>query len=391
MSQILNAFSQPIGPPLADWTPRPRPQRVVLAGRYGRLEPLDAGRHAAELYAAYAQAADGRDWTYMGSGPFADAQAYLRHAQAAAASEDPLHFAVVDQACGLAVGTLSLMRIDAANGVVEVGHVAFSPRLQRTPLSTEAQFLLMRHVFEDLGYRRYEWKCDSLNAPSRRTAQRLGFQFEGVFRQAVVVKGRSRDTAWFAVVDGDWPALRTAFEAWLAPANFDAAGAQRRTLAELRTLHSDAPRAMVQVRPLVAADHAAWLPLWHAYQRFYEVALGDAVDARTWQRMLDPAEPVQAHGAFDDRGQLLGIVHSVLHRTTWSEGPSCYLQDLFTVPAARGRGVGRALIEAVYARAAQAGASRVWWLTHESNATGRRLYDRVALNAGFIQYRKNLG
>lgn len=390
VSHALNDFSQPVGPALAHWTPRPRPQRVVLAGRYCRLEPLDAERHAADLYTAYAQAEDGRDWTYMGSGPFADAQAYARYAQAAAASEDPLHFAVIDLASDQAVGTLSLMRIDAANGVVEVGHVAFSPRLQRTPVSTEAQFLLMRHVFDDLGYRRYEWKCHSLNAPSRRTALRLGFQFEGVFRQAVVVKGRSRDTAWFAIIDGDWPALRLAFEAWLAPTNFDAAGAQRRTLAELRAVRSGAPGAAVQVRALVAADQAAWLALWHGYQRFYEVTLGAAVDTRTWQRLLDPAEPMQALGAFDAQGQLLGIVHMVLHRTTWSEGHSCYLQDLFTLPAARGRGVGRALIEAVYARAAEAGASRVWWLTHESNAAGRQLYDRVAHNAGFIQYRKNL-
>lgn len=390
MSTTSNAFAQPIGPALAHWAPRARPQRVVLAGRLCRVEPLDAARHADDLHAAYADAADGRDWTYMGSGPFADAQAYRRHAEAAAASEDPLHFAVIDLASGRAVGTLALMRMDPANGVVEVGHVAFSPRLQRTPLSTEAQYLLMRHVFEDLGYRRYEWKCDSLNAPSRRTAQRLGFQFEGVFRQAVVTKGRSRDTAWFAIVDGDWPAVRAAFQAWLAPGNFDAQGAQRRSLAELRAAHSGAARTDVQVRPLADADRAAWLPLWQGYQQFYQVALGEAVDRRTWQRLLDPAEPMHALGAFDADGQLLGIVHCVFHRSTWTEGPYCYLQDLYTVQAARGRGVGRALIDAVYALARGQGASRVWWLTHESNAPGRMLYDRVAQNAGFIQYRKSL-
>jgi RimJ/RimL family protein N-acetyltransferase len=307
-----------------------------------------------------------------------------------AASEDPLHFAVVDLASGRAVGTLALMRIDAANGVVEVGHVMFSPHLQRTPLSTEAQYLLMRHVFDELGYRRYEWKCDSLNAPSRRTAQRLGFTFEGVFRQAIVTKGRNRDTAWFAVIDGDWPALRAAFEAWLAPDNFDADGHQRQGLAALRAAHSGAARADLQLRPLAATDHAAWLPLWRGYQSFYKVDLGEALDARTWQRLLDPAEPMHALGAFDAAGQLLGIVHCIFHRSTWTEGPYCYLQDLFTVPAARGRGVGRALIEAVYAHAAAGGASRVWWLTHESNAPGRLLYDRVAQNAGFIQYRKSL-
>ncbi|MGC3984435.1 MAG: GNAT family N-acetyltransferase [Pseudorhodoferax sp.] len=390
MTQRVNAFDQPIGAAVPDWTPRPRPQRVTLAGRLCRLEPLDVERHAADLHAAYADAADGRAWTYMASEPFGDAAAYRRHAQAMAASEDPLHFAVVDGASGRAVGTLALMRIDAANGVVEVGHVMFSPHLQRTPLSTEAQYLLMRHVFDDLGYRRYEWKCDSLNAPSRRTAQRLGFTFEGVFRQAIVTKGRNRDTAWFAVIDGDWPAVRAAFQAWLAPDNFDADGHQRRGLAALREAHSGDARADVQLRPLAAADHAAWLPLWRGYQSFYQVALGEALDARTWQRLLDPAEPMHAIGAFDAAGRLLGIVHCILHRSTWTEGPYCYLQDLFTVPAARGRGVGRALIEAVYAHAAAQGASRVWWLTHESNAPGRLLYDRVAQNAGFIQYRKSL-
>lgn len=389
MSQT-NAYDQPIGHPVPDWTPRPRPQRITLAGGHCRLEPLDAARHAGDLHAAYGEAADGRDWTYMASERPTDGAAYRAHAQAAAESADPLHFAVVDLASGRAVGTLALMRIDPANGVVEVGHVMFSPRLQRTPLSTEAHYLLMRHVFEDLGYRRYEWKCDSLNAPSRRTAQRLGFTFEGVFRQAVVTKGRNRDTAWFAIVDGDWPAVRGAFEAWLAPANFDAAGRQRRTLAALRDPHSAEPRAALQVRPLAAGDHAAWLPLWQAYQRFYQVALGEAVDARTWQRLLDPAEPMHAFGAFDAQGGLLGIVHSAFHRSTWTDGPYCYLQDLFTVPAARGRGVGRALIEAVCTHAQEAGASRVWWLTHESNAPGRLLYDRVAQNAGFIQYRRNL-
>lgn len=390
MSQTANAFDQPIGPAVQGWTPRQRPQRVTLAGRYCRLEPLDAARHAADLHAAYGEAADGRDWTYMASEPFADGQGWHRHAQAMADSADPLHFAVVDLASGRAVGTLALMRMDPANGVVEVGHVMFSPLLQRTPLSTEAQYLLMRHVFDDLGYRRYEWKCDSLNAPSRRTAQRLGFTFEGVFRQAVVTKGRSRDTAWFAIIDGDWPALRAAFEAWLAPANFDAAGAQRHSLATLREAHSTDARAAVEVRPLAAEDRAAWLPLWQGYQRFYKVDLGEALDARTWERLLDRAEPMHALGAFDTDGQLLGIVHCVFHRSTWTEGPYCYLQDLFTVPAARGRGVGRALIEAVYVRAAEEGASRVWWLTHESNAAGRLLYDRVAQNAGFIQYRRNL-
>ena len=387
----LNEHEQPVGTALPGWATRPRPQRVTLQGERCRLEPLDAARHAADLHAAYGEASD---WTYMAVGPFADAGSYRHYAEAAAASTDPLHFAVVDARTGQAVGTLALMRIDPANGVIEVGNVMFSPHLKQTALSTEAQFLLMRYAFEALGYRRYEWKCDSLNAPSRKTAARLGFQFEGVFRQAVVYKGRSRDTAWFSIVDGEWPAVRAAFEQWLAPGNFDAEGMQRQSLASLRNAQAlperlDQPSS-VAVRPLAAGEQAAWLPLWRGYQTFYKVALSDEVNQRTWERLMNPAEPMHVLGAFDAQGQLLGIVHFLFHRSTWTAGNYAYLQDLFTTQQARGHGVGRALIEAVYARAREAGASRVYWLTHETNAPGRLLYDKVADNAGFIQYRKNM-
>lgn len=234
MTERLNAHGQPVGPDLPDWTARPLPSRVTLAGLRCRLEPLDAQRHADDLYAAASAAGDDRDWTYLTAGPFDDAASHRRYVEAAATSVDPLHFAVVDLATQRALGTMALMRIDPRNGVIEVGHVTFGPRLQRSALSTEAQYLLMRQAFETLGYRRYEWKCDSLNAPSRRAALRLGFTFEGIFRQAIVYKGRSRDTAWYSVIDGEWPALRAAFEAWLAPGNFDAEGNQRRSLTALR-------------------------------------------------------------------------------------------------------------------------------------------------------------
>ena len=156
------------------------------------------------------------------------------HAEAAARSSDPLHFAVIDLASGKAVGTLALMRIDPANGVIEVGHVIFSPALQQSALSTEAQFLLMAYAFDTLGYRRYEWKCDDLNLPSRRAAERLGFVYEGTFRQAVLYKGRSRDTAWYAIIDSQWPALKAAFGAWLAPSNFDEQGRQHQPLSAFK-------------------------------------------------------------------------------------------------------------------------------------------------------------
>ncbi|ARP94430.1 GNAT family N-acetyltransferase [Bordetella genomosp. 13] len=231
---LTNEYGQPVGQPLPDWQPRPLPPRTAMQGRLCRLEPLDAARHAEDLAEVFGTEPDGRGWTYLFKGPFlGDRAGYRAYLEELAASKDTLHHAVVDLATDRPVGHLALMRMDPANGVIEVGHVTFSSRLQRTTIATEAQYLLMRRVFDELGYRRYEWKCDSLNEPSRAAAARLGFQFEGVFRQAVVYKGRSRDTAWFSIIDAEWPARKAAFERWLSPDNFDAAGAQRRSLREL--------------------------------------------------------------------------------------------------------------------------------------------------------------
>jgi RimJ/RimL family protein N-acetyltransferase len=231
----MNEYAQPIGQPMPDWTTRPAPIRVTLEGRFCRLEPLSSDRHADDLYSAYSLAADARDWTYMPVGPFGRKEDYRKYVATATQGDDPMHYAVIDLTNGKAVGALALMRQDPTNGVVEVGHVAFSPWLQQTPLASEAQFLLMAYVFEGLGYRRYEWKCDSLNAPSRSAAQRLGFTFEGIFRQAVVYKGRSRDTAWYSITDSEWPEIGKAFRAWLEPDNFDAYGRQRRSLSDIRS------------------------------------------------------------------------------------------------------------------------------------------------------------
>lgn len=227
-----NSLGQPIGFPLTDWTPPPPPPREPIAGRFCRVEPLDAQRHAADLFAANALDAENRMWTYLAYGPFATAAEYVEWATARQQSADPLFHAVVDQASGQAVGIASYLRIEPAAGSIEVGHIAFSPRLQRTPAATEAMYLMMRRAFE-LGYRRYEWKCDALNAPSRAAAQRLGLSFEGVFRQATVYKHRNRDTAWYAAIDREWPALEAAFQRWLDPSNFDAQGRQRERLADL--------------------------------------------------------------------------------------------------------------------------------------------------------------
>ena len=233
MVQRLNRFGQPIGPELPDWRPPPRPARTVLEGRFCRVEPLDLERHARGLHDADSLDRDGRMWTYLFSGPFASFEEYLTWLAPRPASEDPLFFAFVDKARMQAVGTGSYLRIEPANGAMEVGHLAFSPLMQRTPVATEAMYLMMRHAF-GLGYRRYEWKCDALNAASRRAAERLGFTFEGIFRQAIVYKGRSRDTAWYSIIDQEWPALDAAFRAWLDPSNFDADGRQRASLAALR-------------------------------------------------------------------------------------------------------------------------------------------------------------
>jgi RimJ/RimL family protein N-acetyltransferase len=228
-----NEYQQPIGPPVIGWTPRPWPPRTALVGRHCRLEPLDAGRHAADLYEAYSEAADGRDWTYLFVGPFTDFASYRDYLVKATANPDPQHHAIIDLASGKPVGTAALMRIDPAHGVIEVGHITYSPRLQRTRAATEAMYLLMRRVFDELGYRRYEWKCDDNNLRSRAAAARYGFQFEGIFRQAMVYKGRSRDTAWFSIVDSEWPAIRSGFEQWLSPSNFDGAGKQVEPLSVL--------------------------------------------------------------------------------------------------------------------------------------------------------------
>ncbi len=232
MPQNLNSLGQPVGPAMPDWQAPPAPPRETMQGRFCRLEPLDADRHTDALFDAYALDGEGRMWTYLTRGPFAMRERYRAWMNDACTGRDPLYFAVIDLATGKATGETSYMRIDAANGCIEVGNLAFSPLLQKKPAATEAMYLMMRHAFE-LGYRRYEWKCDALNAPSRAAALRLGFSFEGLFRQAVIYKGRSRDTAWFSVIDGEWPALQAAFERWLDPSNFDEAGNQKTRLSNL--------------------------------------------------------------------------------------------------------------------------------------------------------------
>lgn len=224
---------RPLGEKLDSWTPPPAPSGEMLEGRYARLEPLSAEAHAALLFGAY----EGHDqvWDYLPYGPFHSAAAYHRWVRSVAGQPDPLFYAVYDKDAGAWGGVATLMRINPEAGSIETGHINLAPQLQGTRASTETFILLMKWAFE-AGYRRFEWKCDALNKPSRRAAQRLGLSYEGVFRQHVVVKGRNRDTAWFAAIDKDWPALSTAYDVWLSPANFDADGRQIEWLGDLTQL-----------------------------------------------------------------------------------------------------------------------------------------------------------
>ena len=232
MTPNHNNLGQPIGFLLEDWVPPPSPPREPMEGRLCRLEPLDPDRHAEALFTAFAADTQGRNWTYLAYGPFTNLANYRAWMDANCLGDDPLFFAIIQLSDGKPMGVASYLRIAPASGSIEVGHILYAPALQRTPAATEAMYLMMKRAFE-LGYRRYEWKCDALNAASRAAAQRLGLSFEGIFRQATVYKGRNRDTAWYAAIDSEWPALREAFLAWLAPANFDDEGQQRTRLSDL--------------------------------------------------------------------------------------------------------------------------------------------------------------
>jgi RimJ/RimL family protein N-acetyltransferase len=223
----------PIGP-LVDSRPAKRPEQVTLKGRWITLVPLDAGAHAEALYeGSNGDAARESVWTYLFDGPYHNLDEFRANIEAKARSTDPLFFAVIDNSSGRAVGYQTFLRIDTPNRVIEVGNIMYTPAMQRTAGATEAQYLFAAHVFDDLGYRRYEWKCNALNAPSRRAAERFGFAFEGIFRQHMIVKGRNRDTAWFAMLDSEWPARKAAYERWLAPDNFDSDGRQKVALSAL--------------------------------------------------------------------------------------------------------------------------------------------------------------
>lgn len=208
MSEYFNELGQPIGAPVPNWKPNERPRVEVKDGRYCQVVPLDVNAHAKDLFAAYGNDPEGRNWTYLPYGPFETIDDFKNWMQITCLGNDPLFHTVIDKKTGKAVGIASYLRIAPDAGSIEVGHIHFSPLLQRTPLATECMYLMMRHVFDDLNYRRYEWKCNALNAPSCWAALRLGFTAESIFRQDCVIKGRNRDTAWYSILDSEWPALK---------------------------------------------------------------------------------------------------------------------------------------------------------------------------------------
>ncbi|SDR24347.1 GNAT family protein [Pseudovibrio sp. Tun.PSC04-5.I4] len=228
-----NDFGQAVGDDLPNWTAAQFPPDTTLEGRYCRIERLNPSKHAVELFEAFSVDREGRNWTYLAYGPFSEYSEFLLHINGLAKGNDPLAFVIIDTESGKAVGVATYIRISPEIGSIEVGHIHFSPLLQRKPGGTEAMYLMMKNVFETLGYRRYEWKCHSLNTVSRKAAVRLGFSYEGTFRQATVMKGKNRDTSWFSIIDSEWPVLKAAFEKWLAPDNFKENGDRITSLPEL--------------------------------------------------------------------------------------------------------------------------------------------------------------
>jgi len=232
-SSNSNSLGQPIGFPIERWEPSVHPQGSVLDGRLCRLEPIDVHHHSQDLFNAFQLDDNHHNWTYLPYGPFEQYEDFKLWLESVSNNDDPCFFSVIDLSSAKAVGVASYLRITPNVGVIEVGHIHFSPLMQGSALATEAMFLMMSNIFDCLGYRRYEWKCDSLNKPSCRAAQRLGFTYEGLFRQATLYKKRNRDTAWYSILDTEWPKIKNAFEHWLNPDNFDAQGNQKTSLSTI--------------------------------------------------------------------------------------------------------------------------------------------------------------
>ena len=225
-----NTLKQSVGLNIENWQPCQPPTREAMTGHFCRLEYLDVERHAECLFSAFSLDSSQRNWTYLPYGPFTDIKSFTDWLTTSCIGDDPLFYVVINQSNEEVIGMASYLRIAPTIGVIEVGHIHFSPKMQKTPMATEAMYLMMVRVFDELSYRRYEWKCDALNAPSKSAAERFGFRFEGLWRQATMYKGRNRDTTWYAIIDKDWSQIKAAYQAWLDPNNFDESGQQKSKL-----------------------------------------------------------------------------------------------------------------------------------------------------------------
>lgn len=332
---------------LSHWTPAQRPDGRTLAGRTCRLEKLDVARHGDDLWGAV-ENHDGL-WDYLAYGPWPDRTAFLGWLDTRVPLADPFSYAVVDTRSDRALGVITLMEIRPEAGVIEVGHIFFSPLLQKTPAATEAIYLAGRHVFRDLGYRRFEWKCNNANQPSKRAAERLGFVWEGLFRQHMLVKGKNRDTAWFSIIDGEWALAERAFERWLMPQNFNARGEQRLALSTMNSRHLEVgslklDRVGAEERAEVEAFQAA------AYARNREI-LGVEPQPLKW----DYAEVFHETEVWGvrDKGRLVGVL--ILR----PRADDLYLESVATLPEVQGGGYGNAMLTAAEFRARDWGYSAI--------------------------------
>lgn len=372
MDMQYDQYGRALGVTVDNWQSATPPQRIALQGRHCRLEPFSRQQHGAGLRAALELDVDGRNWAYLMPRPQSDAD-WDSWFGMMEDSRDPLFFAIVDQASGQAIGSCSYLRIDPVGGVIEVGWLRFSPLLQRTVAATEAMYLLIRQAFE-WGYRRCEWKSNALNAPSLHAAQRLGFTFEGVFRQARVNWGLNRDTAWFSLLDREWPASRAALEAWLDAANFDADGRQRRSLDECRRgLVAQAQQDGVRLASL--ADLPQLVSLFDGYRQFYG-RHDDAVASQAFirERLLQGDSTILV---YEQAGELRGFAQLYPLFSSVGVAPVWLLNDLFVAAQARRGGVGRKLLLAAGELARQHGVARLELSTAHDNLAAQALYESL--------------
>ena len=365
----------PVGRAL-EWTPAAAPPRSALAGTRVLLEPLDAGRDADALYAAsHAPGGDPAIWTYLPDGPYASAAQMRRALQEREGSSDPLFMTIVRRADDRPLGACAFMRIVPEHGVIEIGHIWFAAELQRTAAATEAIHLLATRAFDELGYRRLEWKCDALNARSRRAAARFGFAYEGTFRDHMVVKGRNRDTAWYAMTREDWPAVDAGFRAWLDEGNFDAAGRQRDTLGTLiAAARRGAEVAAAGAIRIVEADAVTPELIAAVAGLVGELSASAAAPgAAELERIV--ASPASRLLLACDGGRTIGMLTLAVFAIP--TGVRAWIEDVVVSEQARGRGVGELLSRAALELAAQLGARTVDLTSRPSREAANRLYARI--------------